>query len=70
MIKTANGKRFSSVRVFNTRGQLLNELLVNQSGFMNWDGKDKSGKALASGVYLISAKVDGNIITRKILIRR
>lgn len=61
----------ASLQVYNLRGQLVNKLLeheftIGQHEFV-WDGKDKSGKVVASGLYLIRLTQEQASIVHKIM---
>ena len=48
------------VKIVTTNGVLVAEGTSNGGSFV-WDGKDKNGKRVASGVYMVeSADEDGN----------
>ncbi len=61
---------FVSVRIFNLKGELVNEL---HSKFVNaddhasfsWKGKDKNGRSLANGLYLYSLHINDKLYTTK-----
>ncbi|KAA3606497.1 MAG: T9SS C-terminal target domain-containing protein [Calditrichaeota bacterium] len=60
------------ISIFNIKGQVVRNL-VNQaySGGLHsvvWDGKDNSGKSLASGVYFFKLRTNDNQLTRKMLL--
>ena len=42
----------------------------SSSGFVEWDGRDDEGRAVASGVYLLRATVDGDEEIRKVAVLR
>ena len=58
---TITGLTFNAdVKITNAAGFLINEGRSN-GGLFTWDGKDKSGNRVASGVYnVITATKDGN----------
>jgi hypothetical protein len=70
VIEATSGKDISQVQVYNMRGQLVRRCEMPAKERILWDGKDGSGVNVASGVYLISARVDGKLVSRKILIRK
>jgi ligand-binding sensor domain-containing protein len=69
-IQADNGKELSRLKIYNLRGQLVRDMAVPSAGTIVWDGKNNHGLAVANGIYLLSAKVDGRYISRKIVIRR
>ena len=60
------------VKVFDIRGYLVSTLydgpLVRGQNTFVWEGRNDAGKAVASGVYLVSAQTDGHEMTRKLLL--
>ncbi len=58
-----------SVNVYNLSGQHVTTLInnVSQVGqfYVKWDGSDKFGKILPSGIYFIQLKTDSGIIKNK-----
>ena len=42
--------------------------LVKGQNTFTWQGRDDSGQAVASGVYLVSAETDDQKLTRKLLL--
>lgn len=60
------------VKVFDIRGYLVSTLyegpLARGQNTFVWEGRSDSGKAVASGVYLILAQTDGHELTRKLLL--
>lgn len=60
--------------IYNSTGQIV-RTLINKSQStgshkITWDGKDDSGKAVASGVYLYHLEADDFVQTRKMLLLR
>ncbi len=57
------------LKVYNTLGQEVRSLFSGRRNagehFMNWDGKDASGKFVSSGVYYYRLEADGTARTRK-----
>lgn len=43
---------FARVRIFTLKGELVTELSANASGLVAWDGVNRGGRRVASGVYL------------------
>jgi hypothetical protein len=65
-----------TLRIFNSRGQLVKELLANDqlaAGFYSevWDGRDNSGASVGSGVYFYRMKVDNSydMIKKMVLVK-
>ena len=58
-----------SVNVYNVIGQHVTTLVnnVSQVGqfYVKWDGADKFGKTLPSGIYFVQLKTDSGIIKNK-----
>lgn len=42
------------IKIFNSTGEVVNIYRINSSGKILWDGKDKFGNKLSSGVYFIN----------------
>lgn len=60
------------VKIFDIRGYLVRTLhtgpLVRGQNTFVWEGQSDSGSAVASGVYLVSAKAGDHELTRKLLL--
>ncbi len=57
-----------SLKIYNLRGQLVRTLLderVETDGFVMWDGTDKNGAQVASGVYFREARLGGEVSLAK-----
>jgi flagellar hook assembly protein FlgD len=65
---TATPGSRGSVRVFNLRGELVRTLHSGefQTSQFRWDGTDQRGAAVASGVYVVQADMEGAKQTRKV----
>lgn len=63
-----------SLRLFDINGRHLHTLLehVMPAGVhaIHWDGRDRQGKAVASGVYLYRLQTGNHKITRKMTLLR
>ena len=63
-----------TVEVYNTLGQLIATLAdeYQKAGFrtVQWDGKDQTGRAVASGLYLALLRTGGTIATGKMLLTK
>ena len=61
------------IRVANIAGQtVMSRDFTPQAGTLTipWDGTDRQGRALGSGVYLLSAEQSGRRAVRKVLLVR
>jgi hypothetical protein len=60
--------------VYNVLGQKVRSLIAGtrQGGLhsLQWDGRDNSGNALATGVYLLQLKAFGDVQTRKMILHK
>jgi len=69
--KNINNER-SSLKLFNSRGQLVKCLYVSEISpeFMKyqWDGKDSNGKKVDSGIYFLKWDDGDNTLIHKILV--
>jgi flagellar hook assembly protein FlgD len=58
-----------SLRVFDARGRLVRTLVEGYReagpGSARWDGRDRRGTAVASGVYFYRLTVGGERLTRR-----
>lgn len=63
-----------SARIYNLRGQLVNELvnanLKSDNYKYTWKGKDMSGKDVASGVYYLRLQIGNDIKTGKMVLMK
>ncbi len=59
--------------IFNEQGKLIRSLVntnqVTGDKFVLWDGKDKNGNQVSSGVYFYTLKADGNIMISNKMIK-
>ncbi len=63
-----------SVTVFNARGQAVRTLLDGERAagahVLSWDGRDKTGRGVASGVYFVRARAgDLSTVSRILMVR-
>lgn len=58
------------VRVFTLRGELVLDQFANASGLLTWSGTNGSGRAVASGVYMIMVESGSNKKIMKVAVIR
>ena len=62
------------LRVFNIKGELVrtlhNSVLGSGSHVVVWDGRDRRGKPVASGVYVYQLKAAESMMSRKMVLLR
>jgi flagellar hook assembly protein FlgD len=50
-----------NIKIFNSKGRLVNNLLnnslVNNEGFVSWDGTDNNNHLLEPGIYIIQSEI-------------
>ena len=65
---TVKSEDKTTVSIYNLKGQQIIGWEVVSKGNHNliWNGKDKQGKPVANGIYLLNVKTPQNTITRKI----
>ena len=64
-----------SLRIYSLSGQLVRTLLADRSGTgefleIHWDGREESGRKVASVVYVARLEADGLDVSRKLLLLR
>jgi hypothetical protein len=62
------GQKYS-LAVFDVQGRRVRELAAGRIGgpcSLEWDGRDKVGRRLAAGVYLITLRTDKVVLTRRV----
>ncbi len=68
------GGALVSARVFDTAGRLVavlaDEFLEGGSHSLNWNGRDRSGREVASGVYLFRLEASGHLALSKLVLLR
>jgi flagellar hook assembly protein FlgD len=61
-----------SIKVYDIRGSLVRVLVdgIKEPGShtVYWDGTDKNGRRVSSGIYLYRLKADGAVFTRKMVV--
>lgn len=69
--KNVNNKQ-SSLKIFNSRGQLVKSLSITESSAeftkYQWDGKDSKGNKVDSGIYFLKWDNRDNTLIHKILV--
>ncbi len=62
------------VSIFNTKGQLIkvlwNGFYAENEFNVSWNGKDKNGKELSSGIYLYIIKTSGGIYSKRMILMK
>ncbi|MDY6916280.1 MAG: T9SS type A sorting domain-containing protein [Candidatus Cloacimonadota bacterium] len=62
----------AELRIYNLKGQLVKNIKLTQNilqaGFVNWHGKNNSGKDVASGVYFYKLQAGNQQQTKKMII--
>jgi HYDIN/CFA65/VesB-like, Ig-like domain/FlgD Ig-like domain len=69
-----NTPTFVSINIYNMKGQKIKSLVSEEMGanyhHVVWDGKDKSGKSAASGIYFYRMKAGDYDKVKKMLIQK
>ncbi|MBC8527793.1 MAG: T9SS type A sorting domain-containing protein [Candidatus Cloacimonetes bacterium] len=65
-----NKEGYTTLKIFNIKGQLI-KTLVNEykrkgDYSILWDGKNKDGKEVSSGIYLYRVQVENHCVTRSL----
>lgn len=60
----------SRVKVSTLDGRPVRTLLGNETGLVEWDGRDEEGTVVKSGVYLFSVTESGNTANLKVIVER
>jgi M6 family metalloprotease-like protein len=69
-IKSADINELCDLRIYSIIGKLVYETKFPITDEFTWFGKDKEGKQLPTGVYLIRVNNDNSNISRKLIIQR
>lgn len=60
----------ASIEIFTIAGERVRSLTADRTGAATWDGKNDSGDAVSSGVYLIYFKAGSSDDVKKIVVQR
>jgi hypothetical protein len=69
----ASRSREARVCVYDVRGRLVDRIfegLVEGTAEVFWDGRDSSGRSVASGIYFVRAQSGTGVATRKVILVR
>jgi hypothetical protein len=69
-INFANLPGNARIRIYTLRGEIVQDLTASAAGIKSWDGKNKSGRDAASGVYFVLIQGEGQKKTVKLAIER
>jgi hypothetical protein len=62
------------IKIYNSRGQLVRSLSRNQIApgrhILKWDGRDETGRAVTSGIYLVRFQIGTSDKTQKVMCMR
>ncbi|MCB9295771.1 MAG: T9SS type A sorting domain-containing protein [Lewinellaceae bacterium] len=65
---------FTTISVFNLQGQLVRQLNSESLGAgehqRRWDGTDRSGRPLPSGMYMVQLRFGEEVVNKKVLLQR
>ncbi len=61
---------FAVLRIYSLSGSLIREIHAGAGGIASWDGRNKSGVYVASGVYFVFAEKGGDKRTFKVAVQR
>ena len=67
-IELKNAKTPYKIQVYNLKGQLVKEYTSETKGKTVWDGLDRNGNKLASGIYYLNVSSAGKKFIQKICI--
>lgn len=69
-INFSNMPAGTKIYVYTIFGELVKKLQANESGYVNWDGRNDNGNEISSGVYIVLFKNNGKKIIKKLAIER
>jgi flagellar hook assembly protein FlgD len=58
-----NGSR-GNILIYNSRGQFVKDILLNENGRSNWDGTNAKGRAMPSGIYHYQLNIGQQVVKR------
>ncbi len=62
------------IKIFNSRGQWVRSLSKSQivpgRHILKWDGRDETGRAVSSGIYLVRFQIGTSVKTQKVMCMR
>jgi flagellar hook assembly protein FlgD len=68
----AGEKKHAAVEIFDTRGKRVRTLFEGElepgTHAMSWNGRTSSGESTGSGIYLYRLSVDGESVSRKMVL--
>ena len=67
-IELKGAKSSYKVKVYNLKGELVKEDMVEPDSKLRWNTLDKNGKQVAQGIYLIQTEVAGKKLAQKICV--
>jgi hypothetical protein len=47
-----------AVNIYNSNGQLVKAITINENTSVNWDGRDKNGNIMPSGIYYYQLNIE------------
>lgn len=57
----------AKLSIYNLRGQMIQEMAIDGAGKYHWDGRDKHGKQVSSGIYFVRIDQDSRQASRKLI---
>jgi len=60
----------ASLRIYSLKGELIREETTDALGMARWDGRNRSGRYVASGVYFVFVEKGGDKKTFKVAVQR
>ncbi len=69
-LKFSNIPARTEIYIYTLTGELVKKLIANDSGFIEWDGKNEKGRSVSSGVYIVILKSGNEKIIKKLGIEK